>query len=82
VGVRYNRYGKRLLLQVDDSTICSVPPQWTDIVAPDPEVALGKRRALFRVADLLELERLVGRVLAERRARRRGNGVRSISPHM
>lgn len=72
VGVRYNRYGKRLLLQVDDSTICSVPPQWTDIVASDPEVVLGKRRALFRVADLLELQRPVGRLAAERRAKRRG----------
>ena len=82
MGARYNRYGKRLLLQVDDSTICSVPPQWTDIVAPDPEVALGKRRALFRVADLLELERLVGRLSAERRAKRRGGGVTSILPHM
>jgi hypothetical protein len=72
VGVRYNRYGKRFLLQVDDSRICSVPPQWTDIMAPDPEVALGKKRALFRVADLLELEQLVGRFVAERCGKRRG----------
>jgi hypothetical protein len=70
--VRYNRYGKRFLLQVDEETICSGPPQWTDIVAPDPEVVLGKRRALFRVADLLELQRLVGRLAAERHAKRRG----------
>jgi hypothetical protein len=69
--VRYNRYGKRLLLQVDAVRICSVPPQWTDTVAPDPEVTLGKKRALFRFADLLELERLVGHLLAERRGKRR-----------
>jgi hypothetical protein len=59
MGERCNPYGRRLLLQVDDATICSVPQQWTDLVAPDPEVTLGKRRALFRVADLLELARLV-----------------------
>ena len=59
MGERYNRYGRRLLLRVDDVTVCSVPPQWTDLVAPDPEIVIGKYRALFRVADLLELERLV-----------------------
>jgi Family of unknown function (DUF5372) len=55
VGERYNRSGKRLLLRVDDKTVCSVPPQWTDTVASDPEVAMGQGRALFRVSDLLEL---------------------------
>jgi Family of unknown function (DUF5372) len=59
VGERYNRYGRRLLLQVDDATVRSVPPQWTDLVAPDPEIVIGEYRALFRVADLLELARLV-----------------------
>jgi hypothetical protein len=59
VGERYNRYGRRLLLRVDDVTVCSVPPQWTDLVAPDPEVVIGECRALFRVADLLEIEHLV-----------------------
>ncbi|MGA3078791.1 MAG: DUF5372 family protein [Bryobacteraceae bacterium] len=59
VGERYNRYGRRLLLRIDEIAVCSVPPQWTDLEAPDPEVVLGKGRALFRVADLLELARLV-----------------------
>jgi hypothetical protein len=59
VGERYNRYGRRLLLRVDDAAVCSVPPQWTDLVAPDPEIVIGGYRALFRVADLLELARLV-----------------------
>ncbi|MEP6508883.1 MAG: DUF5372 family protein, partial [Gemmatimonadales bacterium] len=58
-GERYNRYGRRLLLRVDDVTVCSVPPQWTDLVAPDPEIVIGEYRALFCLADLLELERLV-----------------------
>ena len=59
MGERYNRYGKRLLLQVDDATVRSVPPQWTELVAPDPEIVMGGHRALFRLADLLELARLV-----------------------
>ena len=59
VGERYNRYGTRILLEVDDEIVCSVPRQWTDLVAPDPEVVIGERRAFFRVRDLLELARLV-----------------------
>ncbi len=62
VGERYNRYGMTLLLQIDDESICSVPPQWTDVVAVDPEIAMGGRRALFRVVDLLELAGLVDRL--------------------
>jgi hypothetical protein len=52
----------RLLLQIDDESICSVPPQWTDIVAADPEVVLGEQRVLFRFVDLLELACLVDRL--------------------
>jgi Family of unknown function (DUF5372) len=62
VGERYNRYGKRLLLRVDDSAVCSVPPQWTDLVAPDPEIVMGEGRGLLRVADFMELARLVTRL--------------------
>lgn len=62
VGERYNRAGKRLLLQIEDKTICSVPPQWTDLFAPDPEIVMGGQRALLRVADLVELARLVERL--------------------
>jgi len=62
VGERYNRYGKRVLLQVDDSIVCSVPPQWTDLVAPDAEIVMGEGRALLRVADLMDLARLVARL--------------------
>ena len=62
VGERYSRYGRRLLLQIDESMVCSVPPQWTDLVAPDLEIIMGKRRALFRLADLMELAGLVERL--------------------
>ncbi len=62
VGERYNRYGRRLLLRVDGEIVCSVPPQWTDVVGPDPEIVLGEHRALVRVADLVELAQLVDRL--------------------
>ena len=62
VGERYNRYGMTLLVETDDGAVCAVRPQWTDVVAPDPETVLGGQRALFRVADLLELARLVDRL--------------------
>ena len=86
VGERYNRYGTRLLLRVDDDHVCSVPRQWTDVVAPDPEVVIGEGRALLRVADLLELADLVSRLVEqERRAgQRKGKyaaRVKTIVPH-
>jgi hypothetical protein len=68
VGERFNRAGKRLLLRVDDSAICSVPPQWTDVVTPDPEVVMGQGRAPFRIADLVDLAQLVERLSSERRS--------------
>ena len=61
-GERYNRYGMTLLLETKDGSVCSVPPQWTDLVAPDPEIVMGERRALFRMVDLLELTLLVERL--------------------
>jgi Family of unknown function (DUF5372) len=56
------------LLRVDDKTICSVPPQWTDIAAPDPEVVMGRGRALFRVVDLMQLAGLVTRLALAKRS--------------
>ncbi|VUX46349.1 conserved hypothetical protein [Candidatus Defluviicoccus seviourii] len=54
------------MLRFDDGAICSVPPQWTDVVAPAPEIVMGQGRALFRVADLMELALLVARLAARR----------------
>jgi hypothetical protein len=80
VAKRYNRYGTRLVLRVDDETVCSVPPQWTDAVGPDPEIALGERRAIARVADLLVLAELVERLvrLQGRPPARKGKDVASV----
>ena len=62
VAERYNRYGRYLLLQVDEETVWSVPSPWTDVVAPDPERIMGEKRALFRVADVVALAVLVARL--------------------
>jgi hypothetical protein len=51
-----------LLLKADDGAVYAVRPQWTDVMAPDPEIVLGEQRALFRVTDLLELLRLLDRL--------------------
>lgn len=67
VGERYNRYGTRLLLRVDEDHICSVPRQWTDVVAPEPEVVIGGSRSLFRLADLLALADLVSQLVEQKR---------------
>jgi hypothetical protein len=64
VGARYNRYGKRLLLQVDEDRVCSVPPQWTDVVGLEPEIILGDGCAPLRLVDLIELADLIERLMA------------------
>jgi hypothetical protein len=45
--------------------VCSLPATWTDVVEPDPFVALAAGRSLFRVDDLLTLSDLIGE-LSER----------------
>jgi hypothetical protein len=59
VGERANLYGPRLLLALDDGTVCAIPRPWTDLAVPDPEVVMGHGRALMRLADWLELAKLV-----------------------
>jgi hypothetical protein len=71
VGKRYNMHGMRLLLRVDDESICSVPPQWTDAVEPDPEIVLGKYRSLARVSDFVGLAELTSQLVLEK-AKARG----------
>ncbi len=70
VGERYNRYGTTLLLETGEGTVCAVRPHWTDVVARDPEIILGGQKALFRVADLLELAHLVDRLSGRDRSER------------
>ena len=50
-------------MQVEADRVRAVPRQWTDLAAPDPEVTIGKGRALLRVPDLMELAALVARLV-------------------
>lgn len=43
----------------------SMPIAWTSLVATDPVVAFGEGRSAFRLADLLELARLIGELRAQ-----------------
>lgn len=84
--MRANRAGKRLLLRFEDGTICSVPPQWTDLTAPDPVVVMGRGRAVARFADLIELTSLVARLGSRGRstapAMCKGNSAAPVKPMM
>lgn len=82
VGERYNCYGRRLLLRIDDANVCSVPPHWTDVTAPDAEILIGGSRALFRVSDLLELSRVIGELSRRYGFKEVRPDVRATSPHM
>ncbi len=82
VARRGNRSGKRWLLRFADGRICSVPPQWTDAIAPDPEIIEGVGHALCSLADLLELSEHVACLVSERGTvrgkRRKGNYAASV----
>lgn len=83
VGERFNRYGKRLLLRVDDANVCSVPPQWTDVVAADAEIVMGNASALLRMTDWIDLARLVARLACtSRHASAPAEGVSKNMPHV
>lgn len=74
-------YGTRLLLRVGKNDVCSIPRQWTDVIAPDPELALSRRRAVLRVSDLIELAELVARLrraLPRDTAGRKGNSAADV----
>ena len=59
VTVRQN-WGEDLLYYRDQKgRLVSVPGRWTDMVPPDPVVAVSGGRSPFRLEDLLELTRLV-----------------------
>lgn len=48
----------RLLLQVDEQTVCSVPPQWTDLMPPEPELR-AQQPILFVVGEQQRLRVVV-----------------------
>lgn len=57
--VRHNWGDDRVYYHDANGRLASIPTSWTDVVAPDPVVALSAGRSPFRLEDLLELARLV-----------------------
>ncbi|AYG70517.1 hypothetical protein CCGE531_31390 (plasmid) [Rhizobium sp. CCGE531] len=75
-----------MLLQTDDGAIWPLPPQWTDLVSVDPEVAASNGRALLLVSNLMELanmvEHLCDRLAARSRAECKDNYAANVNEIM
>jgi len=54
---RINWGEQRAYYHDESGALCSIPLAWTSLAPVDPFVSLAAGRALFRVADLLELSR-------------------------
>jgi len=53
-------WGEDRVFYVDETDqVCSLPARWTSAVADDPFVVLAAGRSRFRVADLVELMKLI-----------------------
>ncbi len=44
-----------MTVELSDGSLFSVPVGWTDVLPPDPYLAVGGGRSRFRVEDLLAL---------------------------
>ena len=58
-------WGEERVFFDNGGTLMSLPARWTDVLSPDPLVALSHGRSPFRADDLLELAELLGRIGAE-----------------
>jgi len=59
---RHNWGEYRVTFYETPEHIRALPAAWTSLVPPDPSVILAAGRAAFRVADLLQLSQLLGRI--------------------
>jgi hypothetical protein len=64
---RHNWGEYRVTFSDTPEHVRALPAAWTSIVPPEPDVVLAAGRAVFRVADLLQLSHLVGRIEVERK---------------
>ena len=72
VSYRKNWSEERVFFE-DGGALMSLPARWTDVLSPDPLVALSQGRSPFRVDDLLELAELLRQVGADPPERGRGH---------
>ena len=59
VTYRHNWGEDRAYYHDDAGKLCSVPAGWTSLCAPDAFVVVARGRCPFRLADLVELCRMV-----------------------
>src|SRR5579859_3176317 len=59
---RHNWGEYRVTFYQTPDRVRALPAAWTSLAPPDPSVILAAGRAAFRVADLLELSHLIGRI--------------------
>ena len=52
-------WGEERVFFDNGGTLISLPARWTDVLSPDPLVALSQGRSAFRADDLLELAELL-----------------------
>jgi hypothetical protein len=65
-------WGEARVFFENAGALISLPAGWTDVLAPDPLVALSQGRSPFRADDLLELAELLRQIGADSPERGRG----------
>ncbi len=59
---RHNWGEYRVTFYQTPDQVRALPAAWTSLAPSDPSVILAAGRATFRVADLLQLSQLIGRI--------------------
>jgi len=59
---RHNWGEYRVTFYQTPEQVRALPAAWTSLAPSDPSVILAAGRATFRVADLLQLSQLIGRI--------------------
>jgi len=73
---RQNWGEERVWLHDAEGRLISLPALWTSVIAEDAFVAVSAGRSMFRVAELLELTRLIEELKKlKQREECKGNGV-------
>jgi len=67
VSYRKNWGEDRVFFDNGGNCLVSLPAGWTDVLPPDPLVAISQGRSPFRADDLLELAKLLRRIDPESR---------------
>jgi Family of unknown function (DUF5372) len=62
VQYRHNWGEDRVYFHAAGGDLTSIPANWTSLSSRDPFVAVAAGRSLFRIEDLLELVKLMGRL--------------------